>query len=351
MVTLDVKNAFNSARWSKILGALEAKGVPSYLVGVIRSYLRDRRLRYGDSSGHEETISLTCGVPQGSVLGPDLWNVLYDGLLRTAMPQGVELLAFADDVAVVATGKGPWQLEELLAEAVFRAASWLTDHGLKLAAEKTEVVVLTRRNRRNTMVLSIGPHRIPSATHLRYLGVLVDARLNFIHHAASVAARADLSAQRLSRLLPNVRGPRQGVRRLLATVPVSQMLYGAPFWVESISIGAMKRLEAVHRRVALRVASCYRTVSYGAAGVVSSLPPLRLLAEERASIWRGTERAEARAQLCRKWQAAWDSDIKGCWTYSMIPDITRWTYRRHGEVDFHLTQLLTGHGSFGSYLF
>lgn len=50
--------------------------------------------------GEEElAIQLSWGVPQGSVLGPLLWNAMYDGLLRTTMPEGVALIVFADDVA------------------------------------------------------------------------------------------------------------------------------------------------------------------------------------------------------------------------------------------------------------
>lgn len=44
---------------------------------------------------------MTCKDLRGLVLGTILWNLLYDDLLRTRMPEGVSLVGFADNVAVV----------------------------------------------------------------------------------------------------------------------------------------------------------------------------------------------------------------------------------------------------------
>ncbi|CAB0037495.1 unnamed protein product [Trichogramma brassicae] len=60
--------------------------------------------------------------------------------------------------------------------------------------------------------------------------------------------------------------------------------------------------------------------------------------------------SEERAKTIEEWQAQWTRSRKGRWTHRLIPNITPWIERRHGEVDYHLTQLLTGHGCFRSYL-
>jgi len=94
LITLDVKNEFNSLRWPVIDEALRSKKVPEYLVITIRSWLTDRQLLTGDEMTPRP---VTCGVPQGSVLGPTLWNVAYDSLLGMDVPPGVHLIGFADD--------------------------------------------------------------------------------------------------------------------------------------------------------------------------------------------------------------------------------------------------------------
>ena len=81
IICLDVRNAFNTARWDKIMLALENLSVPLYLRRVISSYLTDRTLLYDTDDG-THSYKITGGVPQCSVLGSPIWNILYDGLLR-----------------------------------------------------------------------------------------------------------------------------------------------------------------------------------------------------------------------------------------------------------------------------
>jgi len=78
--------------------ALRRKNTPEYLVEMIRLWLSDRELLIGEEMTPRP---VTCGVPQGSVLGPTLWNVSYNSLLEMSVPRGVHLVGFADDLAVI----------------------------------------------------------------------------------------------------------------------------------------------------------------------------------------------------------------------------------------------------------
>jgi len=66
MATLHVKNAFNTARWDKILNELDNFRVPGYLQGIIRRFFQGRELQYFASDGLK-THEVSAGVPQGSV--------------------------------------------------------------------------------------------------------------------------------------------------------------------------------------------------------------------------------------------------------------------------------------------
>ena len=92
--------------------------------------------------------------------------------------------------------------------------------------------------------------------------------------------------------------------------------------------------------------------------MITGTIPIDLLAREWKQIYnRSTEvgRAdavsEARRQTLQTWHERWRRATKGRWTYLLIHDITKWLGREYGEVNFYLTQFLTGHGYFRYYLF
>lgn len=357
VVTLDVKNAFNSAPWRLIDDALQGSGVPAYLVNILRSYMTNRSIIIGTDTASPE-IPVTCGVPQGSVLGPTLWNLFYDGILRLPVPDGVKLVAFADDVAVVAVQHNADLIEDLVNPVLEDITRWMTDNGLELAPEKSECVILTGKYGFRNPLLYVDGHQIAVKRSIRYLGVQLDTRLSFSEHASTAAAGAKKAATALGRLMPNVGGPSQSKRYLLMTVVHSRLLYGAQVWADSIS-GTRKSetlLTQSQRCAALRVTRCFRTVSDMAALVLARMPPAYLLANERMLIANFKKsktafiKSELRRETIRQWQTVWDTTTKGRWTYKLIPDICRWWYQGPISVSFNMAQVLTGHGCFQKYL-
>lgn len=94
MIALDVRNAFNNASWKIIMDKLESRNISQHMVNMIDSYLDIRKIL-------KESANTMKSVPQGSVLGPTLWNILYDDVLRLQLGKNANLIAYADDIAMI----------------------------------------------------------------------------------------------------------------------------------------------------------------------------------------------------------------------------------------------------------
>lgn len=164
-------------------------------------------------------INVTCGVPQGLVIGPTLWNVLYNGLLRTRLPAGVEYLEFADDVALVARARDSIQLEQLLSSSANKVHDWLTRVGLSLAEHKCEAMIITKTTTHNDMNITVNGHQVVASDCIKYLGINIDRKWNFTKHAKIIAIKAGNAVQRLARVMPNISAAKPTKRKLLRTLP------------------------------------------------------------------------------------------------------------------------------------
>ncbi|KAI5735310.1 hypothetical protein M8J77_016890 [Diaphorina citri] len=348
LLAFDVKNAFNSAPWKKIVEQLEKKQVPPYLTRVYKSYLEARKVVMGNFE-----MEMTAGVPQGSVNGPALWNVLYDGVLELQMPHGVHLIAYADDLAMVVIAKTEEEIELNANTGINRICEWMDDTGLQLAPEKTEATLLVGRKRCRISHINLMGTTINIKESLKYLGVILDKKLTFRPHIEYIAEKASKAANSLIRIMPRQGGASVNKRRLLNNVVESTILYASPVWGKSLQVARnRKKLEAVQRIMLLRICRTYRTVSTEALQVIAGVVPIDLLVDERTRCYSLSreEKEDERILTHNTWQDKWSNAVNGEWTRRLIPNIGPWRERQHGDVSFHMAQILSGHGCFQAYL-
>ena len=91
--------------------ALFKMATPQYLIQILNNYFQDKKVIYQTDEREQEYL-LTAGVPLGSVLGPLLWIIIYDGVLRLRLPAGTTSVGFADDITIVSVAKMVREIEE-----------------------------------------------------------------------------------------------------------------------------------------------------------------------------------------------------------------------------------------------
>ncbi|XP_039761416.1 uncharacterized protein LOC120634709, partial [Pararge aegeria] len=140
-VSLDIANAFGTLPYSVVEEALQYHRVPLYLRRMIGHYLEERVVVYQGKDGARQERRMACGVPQGSVLGPLLWNLGFDWAIRPVLLPRMVIICYADDTMVAVRGSS---YEESVRRATVATELMVTRIGmlgLKVALPKTEAVL------------------------------------------------------------------------------------------------------------------------------------------------------------------------------------------------------------------
>jgi len=252
---------------------------------------------------------------------------------------------------------------------VLRRTAWLSLH---VAAEKTEAVLFRGKRRTNFAdpFVRVDNVLVPVKPKMKYLGVMIDCRLNFKHHFSYIGAKVGGITKALGRLLPNLRGPHEGKRRLYANIITSIVMYAAPIWAPALATSSELRNQCRRwqRAIVLRTCAAYRSVSWDSATLLSRLIPFELLAMERArTYWRwqdAKEAEEATPEVLNEIKIGERTITQRQWVLllsrpgaagvrlqdALLPHIELWMTRSWGGLTFRITQLLTGHGCFGTFL-
>ena len=178
MLLLDLQKAFDTVDHEILCKKLEAIGVLS--VDWFKSYLIDRKQFVQVNGVLSDPGVVTCGVPQGSILGPLLF-LIYVNDMSISVDRDCKLVLYADDSAIFFTHKDPQIISEKLGSVLKHCSDWLVDNKLSLHLGKTECILFgPRRKLKGIQDFSVtcNGHHIKSTNTVKYLGVIIDNNLS-----------------------------------------------------------------------------------------------------------------------------------------------------------------------------
>jgi hypothetical protein len=253
-VFLDVSQAFDKVWHEGLIHKIHNLGFPLYLKNIIKSFLNNRHFCVKINSSSSNYRPISAGVPQGSILGPLLFNIFMHDI---PIPQNSTLALYADDTTIITQSFDILEAYQNLQNATNEVVNWFYKWNLCLNSNKSEAKIFTLRRPQVPPAILINNSTInwnPPDQGVKYLGVLLDKKLNFNLH---INSKLNQAYSRLSILFPilNKNSTLRSQYGILIykTILRPLLLYACQVWGTSISSTKISKLQVFQNKV-IRIA-------------------------------------------------------------------------------------------------
>ena len=209
LLLLDLSAAFDTVDIDKLIGILYSEiGVRGTALKWFSSFLKNRTMRVKINDTYSEVFELQFGVPQGSVLGPLLFNIYIRSIYKYVELSGFEIKGFADDHQLYVSFCPEFQLFYLgdkIRLVMEKIDEWMNCFFLKLNQSKTQIIVFGPKNIKNKICIN-GVFIENDTTCVRFksvvenLGIFLDSDLGYADQVSSVVSKSFLCIKNISRI-------------------------------------------------------------------------------------------------------------------------------------------------------
>ena len=196
-VLMDLSKAYDCLPHDLLIAKLEAYGFDLQSLTIILNYLSNRKQRVKINSIFSEWISIILGVPQGSILGPILFNIFINDLFLVALEIG--LCNFADDNTAYSCEETMEIVAIKLENNVPKILRWFKLNSMVVNPSKFQAIFLGNKGKSN-LCIEIDGSSIKPNKEVKLLGVTIDKDLNFNSHVRILCRQANQKVNALLRI-------------------------------------------------------------------------------------------------------------------------------------------------------
>ena len=185
-VFIDLSKAFDTVDHKRLMSKLEMYGIKGNLLKWFESYLTNRKQYIQiDKETKIALQDVTCGAPQGSILGPLLF-LIYVNDLQYA-PNLIEPIMFADDTNLFYAERDKNFFFQMVNNELQKIFQWFISSKLSINLSKTKYFFFQKPSKRGDIPLAlsklyIGNYQIQRCESIKFLGVFLDENLTWKEH-------------------------------------------------------------------------------------------------------------------------------------------------------------------------
>ena len=203
-VFIDLSKAFDTLSQSKLNLKLHTYGMGGLELLRFQDYLFNRSQRVQYKGILTDEYKITCGVAQGSIIGPLMFVLFYND--SPSCQKYSKTVIYADDTVIYIPGKDTFIIESQISANMRRIMEWSDDNEVILNLNKSEVMLFGTDKNLSKQPANInvthGPQTVQFTTSYKYLGVEIDPTLNMNANFDSTYKKASSRLRLLNKLRP-----------------------------------------------------------------------------------------------------------------------------------------------------